>query len=284
MVAHLLRGDRSLGEIATVGDLCDRIIARKIGMPPGPVTPAGIRAYALAMHCGVSSKTDLEAIAGRFAAASAGNAKGAKRAKGTKRVTPEAALALLGEQFADRQLGIESKVRATSKAAAKAAMLQILQRRWVSQQDESDEAQQPSAVRSAPVQQPRAAEIAHGSPLPLTAPAADAFEGLLIAVREAMPMIGAGGRYGEENVFISALWQQVALDQRLSELSLDGFKRWLVTANRHQQLALVSADTVDDMDMRLLEASAIHDQDATFHFVVDRRGTSPIGGEVSYGR
>ncbi|HEY0482021.1 MAG TPA: hypothetical protein VGD37_31095, partial [Kofleriaceae bacterium] len=295
MIATLLRRDRTLGEVATVAELCDRIIARALGMPPGPVTPAWIRAYALAMHCGVSSKAELEEIAGRFPATRAPRkpkgTKGTKSEKGAKRATPEAALTSLGEQLADHQLGVESNVQATTeaaskaaKAAAKAALLRSLQRRWVSQQDESDDAQRPSTLRSSAGQPPRtAAEVAQGALIPSAAPDADAAETLLTAVREAIPMVGSDGRYGKENVFVSALWQQVACDARLSELSLDRFKSWLVTANRNQQLALARADMVDDMDARLVEASEIEDLGATFHFVLDRRDSPPAPWQVHHG-
>lgn len=289
MIATLLRRDRALGEVATVGELCDRIIARELGMPPGPVTPAGIRAYALAMHCGVSSKAEFEAIASKFPATKAPRnvkgTKGVRSGKGAKRATPEATLTLLGEQLADNKLGVESKVRATTKAQAKAAILHSLQRRWVSQQDESDDAQRPSTLRSTPVQPPRTdAELAHGALTPSAAPDAGAAETLLTAVRQAIPMVGSDGRYGKENVFVWALWQQVACDARLTELSLDGFKRWLVTANRNQQLALARADMVDDMDARLVEASEIEDLGATFHFVLDRRDSSSGPWQVHHGR
>jgi hypothetical protein len=288
MIATLLRRDRALGEVATVGELCDRIIARALGMPPGPVTSAGIRAHALAMHCGVSGKAEFEAIAGRFPATKAPRktkgTKGAKSGKGVKRATPDAALVSLGEELADNQLGIENKPRATTKAGAKAAILRSLQRRWMSQQDESDEAQGPSTLRSAPVQPPRAvAEVAQGALTPSTSPGAGAAETLLTAVREAIPMVGSDGRYGKENVFVSALWQQVACDARLSELSLDGFKRWLVAANRNQQLALARADMVDDMDARLVEDSEIEDLGATFHFVLDRRDSPSGPWQVHHG-
>jgi len=110
--------------------------------------------------------------------------------------------------------------------------------------------------------------------LPADAPGAStraAESPLLAVVRETIPRIGSKGRYGKENVFVSALWQQLARDQRLTDLSLDDFKRWLIDANREQQLALARADLVDDMDPRLVEDSEIEDLGARFHFVVDRR-------------
>lgn len=274
MIASLLRRDRALGELGTVAQLCDRIIARALGMPPGPVTPAGIRAYALAMHCGVGSKAELEDIAARFVPA--------KTVKGANSAKSERELKALAAKLADQQLRVENK----AKTPTKAMIVQSLQRRWVSQQDEADDAQRPSTLRSAPLQPPRAAatEALPGSLSSPAAPAADATEALLVAVREAIPMVGSDGRYGKENVFVSALWRQVARDQRLTELSLDGFKRWLVTANRNQLLALARADLVDDMDARLVEDSEIEDLGATFHFVLDRRDPPSAPGQVHYGR
>jgi hypothetical protein len=107
---------------------------------------------------------------------------------------------------------------------------------------------------------------------------------LLSAVREAIPMIGSDGRYGKENVFVSALWQHLARDRRLPDLSIDRFKRWLVAANRDQLLDLARADLVDAMDPRLVEESEIEDLGATFHFVVDRRDRSSVPGQVDHAR
>jgi len=269
MIASLLRRDRALGELITVAQLCDRIIARALGMPPGPVTPAGIRAYALAIHCGVTSKAELEDIAARFAPA--------RTAKAANKAKPERELKALAARFADHQLRVDRK----AKAPTKPSLVQALQRRWVSQQDEADDALRPSALRSAPLQPPRAAtteDSTNGS-----CSLANTAESLLVAVREAIPMIGSDGRYGKDNVFVSALWRQVARDHRLTELSLDGFKRWLVTANRDQLVALARADLVDDMDARLVEDSEIEDLGATFHFVLDRRDP-PTSGQVRYAR
>jgi hypothetical protein len=282
MISTLLRRDRTLGEVATVEQLCDRIIARALGMPPGPVTPNGIRGYALAMHCGVSSKADFEAIAAKFVATKAPRkpkrAKTTKPEKRAKRTMPKPALTSLGEQLADNQLGGEGKVNAT--AAGLTVMRSLLRRRWVCQQDESDDAQRPSNLR---LPTRTDAEVAQGAPHPSAVADVDVAEALLAAVREAIPMVGSDGRYGKDNVFVWALWQRVAHDARLPKLSLDGFKRWLVTANRNQQLALARADMVDDMDARLVESSEIEDLGATFHFVLDRRDAPSEPWQVRHG-
>jgi hypothetical protein len=105
-------------------------------------------------------------------------------------------------------------------------------------------------------------------PAPLNIVPADM---LLDIVREAIPRIGSNGRFGPEKVFVSALWRYLEDDGRVPELSLERFKRWLVTANRDQLVDLVRADSQGDMDGRLLEESEIRDLGATFHFVIDRQ-------------
>jgi len=100
-------------------------------------------------------------------------------------------------------------------------------------------------------------------------------ERLLTLVREAIPRIGSDGRFGSEKVFVSAIWHRIERDPRLPDLSLDRFKQWLVTANRDQLVDLARADLVGAMDPKLVAESEIEDLGATFHFVVDRRTTSP---------
>lgn len=265
MTTTFLRGDRMLGTSLTAAQLCDQVIARALGMPPGPVTPAGIRAYALARHCGVDSKTELEDIAKKFAPSKRFAPSKSARSKKSDKLDGE--LKLLAQRLAGKQLG--------DTVGDKEKMVLALRRYWVSQQDETDDAQRPSAPWW--TQQRSAATDGMSSdtgwipPQPSVAAAADA---LLLAVREAMPRVGSDGRYGKENVFVSALWQRLARDRRLQDLSLDHFKRWLVAANREQLLALARADLIDDMDARLVEDSKIEDLGAIFHFVLDRREPS----------
>jgi GNAT superfamily N-acetyltransferase len=75
-------------------------------------------------------------------------------------------------------------------------------------------------------------------------------------------------RYGRDDVFIYPLWRKVG---KKIKMSLDEFKRWLVEQNRLQNLALVRADLVEEMDPDLVERSEIEDLGAHFHFVIDPR-------------
>jgi len=84
-----------------------------------------------------------------------------------------------------------------------------------------------------------------------------------------LPEIGAEGRYGSEKVFVSALWHRIEDRGRQAELSLEHFKRWLVTANRNHWLTLARADVVGAMDPKQVRESEIQDLGATFHFVLD---------------
>lgn len=269
MTTRLLRRDPALGEPLTVNQLCDQVIARAIGMPPGPVTPASIRAYALAMHCGVDGKAEITRIAASFAPTSAGKT-GKKAEKEVK---------MLATRFAAEQLHTQIKNRP--------AMVRALRERWLSHQDEADGAHRRPALWSTP---PRPSETPELTDPPATASShlpplhAVAADTLLTAVREAIPMIGSDGRYGKENVFVSALWQHLSRDRRLPDLSLDRFKRWLVAANRDQLVDLARADLVDAMDARLVEESEIEDLGSTFHFVVDRREMPAEPGQIAYAR
>lgn len=106
--------------------------------------------------------------------------------------------------------------------------------------------------------------------LPATSPRPAPEDNLLSAVREVLPKIGSEGRFGSEKVFVSALWHRIEPARRPGELSLDLFKRWLVTANRDGWLQLARADLVGAMDPKQVAESEIRDRGATFHFVLDR--------------
>ncbi|HEY0987601.1 MAG TPA: hypothetical protein VGD80_11145 [Kofleriaceae bacterium] len=126
----------------------------------------------------------------------------------------------------------------------------------------------PTATTAPPTAPPTGPQIGPPSSRPLEAMPADM---LLTLVREAIPRIGSDGRFGPEKVFVSAIWHRIESDSRLPELSLERFKRWLVTANRDQLLDLARADRVGAMDAKLVAESEIRDLGSTFHFVVDRR-------------
>ncbi|MCW5807924.1 MAG: hypothetical protein KIT31_36565, partial [Deltaproteobacteria bacterium] len=110
-------------------------------------------------------------------------------------------------------------------------------------------------------------------PTPAAAPAA---RDLAAAVRARIPAIGEAGRFGDDKVFISALWDALDGDQPAG-MTLDGFKRWLVEANAAQAVTLLRADLAPIMDQTLIAASEIVDRGATFHFVKDERAFAHRG-------
>ena len=173
-----------------------------------------------------------------------------------------------------RRLGVEAKGEPADIAARVAAVeLKIrggvnkdaferaLGRRWV---HEGADAKAPPVTQEAP-------PVTQEAPPPQTPPTLDASAALLQMVREAIPRVGEEGRFGDEKVFVSALWHNMERDRRLGDLSFDRFKLWLVRANRDGWLVLVRADLVGAMDAKLVADSEIEDRGATFHFVLDPR-------------
>lgn len=107
------------------------------------------------------------------------------------------------------------------------------------------------------------------------------------AVNEAMPDIPAGrgpdgrpvGRFGDQKVFVAAIWRRLKDDPRFSDMARQAaadrtpvplvFKKRLVEANRNRLLVLARADLVGAMDPTEVADSEINDRGADFHFVID---------------
>jgi hypothetical protein len=240
----------SITQASTVIRLCDALIAKELGFT-GPVTLPRLRAHVLAREVGLESKVT-----------------------STKELEP----------FATR---VASKTQ-DNNGDGKRPLRQALIRRWVYRVNSAPEVvpgprlvavpskQAPLPLQSRPLAQHAASPPLGTAPSPLApprspGPAATPADMLLTLVRETIPRIGADGRFGDEKVFVSAIWQHLEDDGRLADWSLDRFKRWLVIANRDQLLDLARADAQGDMDSRLVEESEIVDRGATFHFVVDRQ-------------
>jgi len=170
-----------------------------------------------------------------------------------------------------------SVVRARN--ANKESLVPALGRRWVQQAADAPGARGPSPQATSPPPPSRPS-----SQPPAAAAGAVASEALLELVRDALPRVGPDGRFGDEKVFVSAVWHRLAQDHRLAELSIDRFKRWLLTANRDGALVLVRADLVGAMDERLVADSEIRDQGATFHFVLDPRAQAAATGRGTHVR
>lgn len=252
LVLAVLRQRFDVEQASTTLRLCDALIAKALGFT-GPVTLLRLRAHVLARELGldpkVTSTKELEALATRAAS------KVADPSGEGKRPLRQG----LGRRWAYQVVGFSE--------VAPGPRLVALPANQASLPLDAE-----SSVSSAQRTPPRPPD-----PLPAAAVATPG-DILLTLVREAIPQIGAEGRFGDEKVFVSAIWQHLEDDGRLAEWSLDRFKRWLVTANRDQLLDLARADAQGDMDSRLVEDSEIIDQGAAFHFVVDRRALNSHRG------
>ncbi len=76
------------------------------------------------------------------------------------------------------------------------------------------------------------------------------------------------GAFGDRKVFISAVWDELRQRPTWSTLSLDEFKRRLVSAHQAGDLVLARADLVAAMDPALVAASETLADGASFHFIV----------------
>jgi hypothetical protein len=286
----VLQARFKLAPKAKIAAVCDAIIVEELGLPPGRVTLAGIRAHMLARRAGSDATGTPKQIIVQIAGATLGNPPTQQ-----PRLPPRKPL----DKPAAKPRGMP--------AWNKRSMSHALSRRWLYEVKASPgqhatmptpraaptqaplplpalpEAQTmpahvppvPAAHPNHPPAQPARTAGATTSPVPSRPPApptaALSADTLLTLVREAIPRIGSDGRFGAEKVFVSAIWERIEHDGRLPELSFDRFKRWLVTANRDQLLDLARADLVGAMDPRLVAESEIEHLGATFHFVVDRR-------------
>jgi hypothetical protein len=232
ILMHLLCTHLGVSKGGSLDAVCDVLIMQAFAIPHGPLTLKRIRAYALA-------------------------------AKSPKPVNPDSkrSAAKVAEDIGQQLLG--------SERTDKKTVVRALTRNWLYAVSAT------GGVRTA-LPGPRALDLQPPHlPIepkpPVTGVITTSADALLTLVREAIPRIGSDGRFGTEKVFVSAIWHRIESDNRLPDLSLDRFKRWLVTANRDQLLDLARADLVGAMDPKLVRESEIEDLGATFHFVVDRR-------------
>ncbi|WP_437950752.1 hypothetical protein WME98_08010 [Sorangium sp. So ce296] len=75
------------------------------------------------------------------------------------------------------------------------------------------------------------------------------------------------GRWGDQKVFVSHVWNEYQRRDGGSTGDLDAFKQMLVRANQAGFLSLSRADLVEEMDPADVQRSEIASLGATFHFV-----------------
>jgi hypothetical protein len=258
--AALLQGKLD-GELSpTLGAAADALIIKLLDLEPGPLTLARIRAQVLAreMRSELKRKPKKKTVVKLVTEHTLGEPL-------TNRASIGQALARRGFARLGKSPnghGVERPREAPPAPPAEPARTEAPQTATTAAM---------TAPQTAP---PAAPQAAPPSSRPVEALPADM---LLTLVREAIPRIGSDGRFGPEKVFVSAIWHRIESDSRLPDLSLERFKRWLVTANRDQLLDLARADLVGAMDAKLVAESEIRDLGSTFHFVVDRRAASSVG-------
>lgn len=227
---------------SSLTDLCDALIADALQMSPGRMTLARIRAHIVALRAAMAARS------------SAGHDAASPSSEDDDEAVSSLTPAFLDDEVARPLAPDDDDDRDDDE----------------DDDDGSDDARHLTAV---PREEPRAPTAGH-TPSPPVPP------DLLACVRDALPEIGADGRFGPEKVFVSALWERVAEHAPPENRSLDHFKRWLVTANRNRWLTLARADVVGAMDPRKVRESEIEDRGATFHFVLDpaRNPSAQHGG------
>lgn len=75
------------------------------------------------------------------------------------------------------------------------------------------------------------------------------------------------GRFGDNKVFISRVWETLQQQHPDLKLSLTEFKQRLLTANQQRLLTLSRADMAYALDRKDVSASEINHMASTFHFI-----------------
>lgn len=256
----LLRQRFNIPQASTAVALCDALIARKLGLT-GSLTLLRLRAYVLAHDLGIDPTVNSTKELGSLVRRAADKILD-EVANGTRSLRQ-----VLGQRWAYRAIGSAMVLPGPLPVAPTTTQARPNLHAVPDGHLDQRASGRPVGTFISTAVPPRA-------PGPIATPA----DIVLTLVREAIPRIGADGRFGDENVFVSAIWQYLEDDGRLTDWSLDRFKRWLVTANADQLLDLARADAQGDMDSRLVEDSEIIDRGATFHFVVDRQALNARRG------
>jgi hypothetical protein len=261
--------------------LCDALIADLLGMPRGKLTLDSIRAHVLLRRLDRSARDvpSPDADGGYAPRLATWIACSAVGASGTQRKMARA-LARRWVCGEPHPLGTTASDTVPSKAAPATPASTSPPPSAV--QPAGDGRTPASGAESPPRARPAGSQ---GDP-PRTAPPSPpavqpSASNLLQVVREAIPRIGAEGRFGEK-IYVSAIWRTIERDRKAGDLSLEHFKNWLVRANRDGWLVLARADLIGAMDAKQINESEINDRGATFHFVLDPRNGASVSQRESH--
>ena len=279
LTAAVLGARYGVRDASTPMAVCDALIADLLGMPRGKLTLDSMRAHVLLRRLDRSARDvpSPDANSGYAPKLATWIACSAVGASGTQRKMARALTRrwVCGEPH---PLGTAASDPVANKAAPSTPA------------SAPPSAVQPAADARTPAPgQESPPRVRTGSPAndpprsPPPAPPATqpSVSNLLQVVREAIPRIGAEGRFGEK-IYVSAIWRTIERDRKAGDLSLEHFKSWLVRANRDGWLVLARADLIGAMDARQINESEINDRGATFHFVLDPRNGASVSQRESH--
>lgn len=280
LIAAVLGARYGIRDAFTPMAVCDALIADLLGMPRGKLTLDSIRAHVLLRRIDRSAQDVPSPGKGYAARLAAWIACSQVGTSGTQRKMARA-LARRWVCGESRPLGVGATDPVTNKAAPPTPA--NIPPTSTAPVPPAGAARTPpsdleTARRAPPVT--TAGEPPRVAP-PAPRPAQPAVQNLLEVVREAIPRIGAEGRFGEK-IYVSAIWRTIERDRKAGDLSLDHFKNWLVRANRDGWLVLARADLIGAMDAKQINESEINDRGATFHFVLDPRNGASISQRESH--
>lgn len=225
----LLRLKLGIPSSASLTEICDRLLLRRLGIEMSKISLAELRTRVLA------------------------DALNVKDISTAKKVVEKSVINWTGAEEANKK-----------------SLVLALSRRWL-----ADQSNHWLHDGSPPVEAP--AKAASRPPPPTASGAALSLDALADVVNESLPRIGTDGRFGPEKVFVSAVWRGLEEERRLPTMTLDAFKRNLVSAMRAGKVRLARADLIGAMNAKLVSESEIFDNGSTFHFVVDQRNGNGNG-------
>lgn len=227
-------GSAEANSLSASSTLVPRLLKRTLGLPAGTrdTLSAVLEAY-LCQQLGFPAESELAAVTGGIFARAIGSAD---------RVTKKQAMKVIPNQLLGAKSNAADDVRA-------AVILRGLS-------GDAPTVLTPTSRSSAtPVHQPE--------PQPDETFDLEDFANTVLSVARKSPT----GRFGDNKVFISHVWRQLADEPRFARLGPDGFKAKLVEANRADLLTLTRADLVQVMDPAEVRESETAYLNATFHFI-----------------
>jgi hypothetical protein len=179
---------------------------------------------------------------------------------GTKFTLAAAKAALIGR-------ALDGRARVDPRADPKKEVTRLLARKVGARQSDKDELRLAALrqwIDGAPTALAPAAALTPATPPAPPAPFdLDAFARRVLEVARSTRT----GRFGDDKVFVSHVFQALRVDPRFAAMGLDVFKQRLAEANNARRLDLSRADMVEAMDPEDVAQSRVAYLGAEFHFI-----------------